>query len=407
MNTYALFKHASIGIIITDSDGCIVKCNPYAASLLGYDFVELVNKNVRALFVKELGKKILKIVKNYSNHISNEFSEKNTLFKAKKKFGEEVSVEIGHSHYYKKNILRVVFYIQDISQKEEMKEKLKILTMEWERKIKIKTQRLQDELMELDFNHKKLEKKIEERKEIESQIRMNLEMEKELGELKSRFVSIASHEFRTPLGGIMTSVSLIEKYHGVGNTEKLVKHVNTIKKSVKNLTTILNEFLSLDKLDQGVIETYCTSFSLAKLCRDTFEEMGDLKEKNQVLNVIHEKPELIIIQNESMLRNVLINLLSNAVKYSSNGSEICFHTTVENNSLIIKVIDYGIGIPANDQKHLFARFFRAKNVNNIQGTGLGLNIVKRYMDIMGGKIEFESEENKGTTFKLILPLEEE
>jgi signal transduction histidine kinase len=246
---------------------------------------------------------------------------------------------------------------------------------------------------------------MEQRKKVETQIREMLEKEKELNELKSRFVSMASHEFRTPLAGILTSVSLIAKYPNTEDEPKRQKHVLNIKKSVKNLTSILNDFLSLDKLEQGKISTNPVQFNFSQFLDELVEETRETSEKGIELKVEHRNGEISLFQDKEMIRNVVINLLSNALKYSRENTTVTLRTALQGGKLRFSVEDQGIGIPKADQRHLFERFFRAHNVVNLQGTGLGLNIVKRYLDLMGGEITFESEEQKGTTFVVTLPLE--
>lgn len=230
-----------------------------------------------------------------------------------------------------------------------------------------------------------------------------LEKEKELNEMKSRFVSIASHEFRTPLSAILSSTSLIEHYIKPEQEEKRKKHIDRIKSSVRNLTSILDDFLSLEKLEQGKVEAHSSEFNLKEFIDDAIEEMeGMSRRKNQKVN-FRFKGEEEIHQDKKILRNVLLNLLSNAVKYSPEGKEIHVSAEVIDGNVILSVRDEGIGIPAEAQKHLFDKFFRAKNATNIQGTGLGLNIVRRYVELLDGTIGFTSKENVGTTFTVEFP----
>ncbi len=247
-----------------------------------------------------------------------------------------------------------------------------------------------------------VEKNITDEKIAEQETLRALEQEKALNELKSRFVSMASHEFRTPLSTILSSSSLVQKYLEKGMLEKTAKHLNRIKSSVGNLTSILNDFLSLDKLEEGKISINFEEFDIYNFAEELTEEMQSVTKKNQHIKYSHNGDN-IIKSDRNILKNVLHNLLSNAIKYSPEGKDITFNTNKQGNSLIIKISDKGIGIPKNEQKHLFERFFRAKNVINIQGTGLGLNIVAKYLEKLNGNISFESEENKGTIFTLILP----
>ncbi len=242
-------------------------------------------------------------------------------------------------------------------------------------------------------------------KKAEAEILASLEKEKKLNEMKSRFVSTASHEFRTPLSTILSSVSLIEKYLATGDEEKRNKHIERIKYSVKNLTEILNDFLSLEKLEAGKIEVHYSRFNLISFCDELREEFQNLSKNGQQIIHHHSGKSELIYSDKQLLRNICINLLNNAIKYSPEHSVIEFNSEIGDNFATILIRDYGIGIPAEDQAHLFERFFRAGNVTAIQGTGLGLNIINRYAKLLNGKISFTSEINKGSTFKLELPLE--
>jgi len=238
---------------------------------------------------------------------------------------------------------------------------------------------------------------VTEIREAEKDIRAALEKEKQLNELKSKFVSIASHEFRTPLSTILTSVSLSEKYADLGDQEKRTKHVDRIRSSVKNLTEILNDFLSLEKLEAGKIEFRPSTFDLVLFAEEMAEEMQTLARPGQQIQYRHEGVKRDVFLDKQLLRNICINLINNAIKYSQDDKTIEFITSV-NSQVTIAVKDYGLGIPKEDQQHLAERFFRAQNVTAIQGTGLGLNIVNRYVKLMNGELNFTSEENVGSEF---------
>lgn len=248
--------------------------------------------------------------------------------------------------------------------------------------------------------NEELENKVRERT---LELTQALEREKELNEMKSRFVSIASHEFRTPLSAILSSTSLVEHYVNPEQEEKRKKHIDRIKSSVKNLTSILDDFLSLEKLEEGKVEAHSSEFNFREFIEDGIEEIeGMSKRKHQIFNFHYSGLEEIY-QDKKILRNVLLNLLSNAVKYSPEGKEIHVNAEVKGGKVTVSVRDEGIGIPEEAQKHLFDKFFRAKNATNIQGTGLGLNIVKRYVELLDGSIDFTSKEHQGTTFTIQFP----
>lgn len=247
-----------------------------------------------------------------------------------------------------------------------------------------------------------VEKNITPQKQSEIRLQKNFEKERELNEMKSRFVSMASHEFRTPLTTINSSAGLIQKYLEKGMSDKTPKHVERIRNSVRNLTSILNDFLSLEKLESGRISINLLRCKLYDTIAEIVEEFDQLKKTGQTIIVEGDRAMEVLI-DQSLVKNILINLTSNALKYSPENSEIKIRFFEQDENVVIEIADKGIGIPEKDKVNMFERFFRAGNVINIEGTGLGLTIVKRYLDLLGGAINFESEEGKGTTFKIEIP----
>lgn len=250
-----------------------------------------------------------------------------------------------------------------------------------------------------------IEKNITDSKLIEQELAKNLEKERELNELKSRFVSMASHEFRTPLSTIMSSATLIGKYEEKEQQTNREKHLNRIQSSVKNLTSILNDFLSIDKLEEGKIKISESEFLLNELFQEVNEEMNFfLKAKQYITFNNNIADNQVVITDRNVIKNILINLLSNASKYSDEGKEIVMNLSLINKGIHVDIIDKGIGIPEKEQEKLFnSRFFRAGNVTNIEGTGLGLTIVKKYLSLVDGDISFKSKEQVGTTFSILIP----
>ncbi|MFM1932286.1 MAG: hypothetical protein RL226_1589, partial [Bacteroidota bacterium] len=247
-----------------------------------------------------------------------------------------------------------------------------------------------------------VEQNITEMKTAQTNMLKALEKERELNELKSRFVSMASHEFRTPLSTILSSVNLLRKEEVFEVAERREKHLNRVRNSVQNLTAILNDFLSLDKLEEGLVQMHPADVLLNNLLLDLVEELEGLRKDGQrILLDFHEG--CLVTGDEQMLRNVFINLVSNAMKYSPENTVIEISCMPVGQEIEVKVKDSGIGIPKADQEHLFGRFFRASNATNIQGTGLGLHIVKRYVDLLNGRIAFVSLPGEGTTFTVAFP----
>ncbi len=233
-------------------------------------------------------------------------------------------------------------------------------------------------------------------KKAEENLIKALEKERELGELKSRFVSMASHEFRTPLSTVLSSAYLLSKYTTTEEQSKREKHLERIISSVNNLTDILNDFLSLGKIEEGKISIRPSEIDIREFINSTINEIKPVLKSNQEVIYKHSGEGMIIL-DKGLLKHIILNLLSNAIKFSNENSIIEI-ATKKNASFILSVKDHGIGISAEDQKHLFERFFRGANAANIQGTGLGLHIVARYAELLNGKVHFQSELDKGTKF---------
>lgn len=283
----------------------------------------------------------------------------------------------------------------NITSARDLEVKLQEANTNLEKQVEKRTQELEDVVNELLKSNRKLEA---------SQLETcnALRKEKQLNELKSRFVSMASHEFRTPLSTILSSASLIQRYTEVSHNEKVVKHIERIKSSVLNLTGILDDFLSLGKLEEGRIEVKLQEVDIEELCDQVSAEMqGSLGDHQSIVRTVEGTPTTVLT-DPRIMRNIMTNLASNAIKYSKPEGVIECKKSYLSEGFSISYIDHGIGIPKNEQEHLFQRFFRATNVENIQGTGLGLNIVKRYVDLLDGEISFISEEGVGSTFTVKL-----
>ncbi len=251
-----------------------------------------------------------------------------------------------------------------------------------------------------------VEQNVTDQKKAEQNVKNALKKEIELGEMKSRFVSMASHEFRTPLSTILSSVFLTEQYIQREEGQKASGHLNKIRQTVKILTEILNDFLSLGRLEEGKIKIDSSEFDLRDFLEELVEEMSGISKPGQTIDAKFNLTAKTVHLDQKILRNILQNLFSNAIKYSPEGKEIFLRAILENGTLKIEVEDQGQGIPDEDKKHIFTRFFRAKNASNIQGTGLGLNIVQRYAELLGGVVAFESKENQGTVFQVQIPIKE-
>lgn len=398
-----IFQSMSEGIIMVDEAGKIAIANPVAEQLFGYETDELIGRTLEELLPPRYRKGHINF-----RHAFNEDPHPRRMgfgrdLTALRKDGTEFPVEISLSYTKVKGNLLVMAFISDISQRKKAEEALKrseeqliVYAAELEKKVELRTEALNRSILTL-------EKEVLERKRAEEETRKALGKERELNELKTKFVSIASHEFRTPLSTVLSSASLIQQYKDKGELDKVDKHVQRIKTSVNHLTLILNDFLSLGKLEEGKVEVLSDDIDVHHFLSEITEEAHSFLKAGQTIEIDCRSKQKHLISDSRILRNVMFNLLSNASKYSDPHKKIILKCESENNQFRFSVSDEGIGIPNEDQKHLFDRFFRASNAGNIQGTGLGLNIVKRYLDLLEGDITFESEYGKGSTFIISIP----
>ena len=245
---------------------------------------------------------------------------------------------------------------------------------------------------------------ITQRKQAEEDIRQAIEQEKKLSELKSRFVTIASHEFRTPLTSIMSSSELLEHYSSKWAEAKKLTHLHRIQSSVKHMTSLLNDILLLGKAEAGKLQLQPAMVNLPEFCQELVEEIQLTSQTHQIIFQVQVAGEgSNACMDEKLLRHIISNLLSNAIKYSPDSDRVMFDLICQSQQATFQVQDFGIGIPVEKQDRLFDSFDRADNVGSIPGTGLGLPIVKRSVDLHGGTITTESQIGRGTTFTVILP----
>lgn len=382
----ALFEHATEGIIISDKAGKIVRANPSAMKIFGYEMAEFSKLIIEDLIPSRFKTTHTAHRSDYNKNPHARAMGKNITLYALHKNGSEFPVEISLSYYRRENETYVICFVIDITERKKQEEDIRRMNQELEKKVNERTNVLREALIELERS--------------KDQLSQALEKEKELNDMKSRFVTMASHEFRTPLSTILSSVSLINTYSGTD--EKITRHVQRIKSAVTNMTLILNDFLSAEKLEQGKVLLNTSPCDLQQLANEVLGEITGILKSGQKVNYLHTG-ETTAMLDKQMVRNILLNLLSNAIKFSPENKTIQLSTTIAPTETSIVVADQGLGIPAEEKEHLFERFFRAKNVTNIQGTGLGLNIVSKYVEAMKGRIQVESELNVGTTFSIKIP----
>jgi PAS domain S-box-containing protein len=398
-----IFQSMSEGIVMVDETGRIAIANPVAEQLFGYEENGLNGMVMENLLPERYRKGHVNFRRAFNSDPHPRRMGFGRDLTALRKDGTEFPVEISLSFTQVQGNLLVMAFISDISQRKQAEDALKrseeqliVYAAELEKKVELRTEALNNTIS-------KLEEEVIERKKAEEEARKSLEKERELNELKTKFVSIASHEFRTPLSTVMSSAALIQQYKDKNDLEKVDKHVLRIKSSVNHLTQILNDFLSLGKLEEGKVDIKVETIDIDHFLHEIVEEVQSFLKDGQNVSINCSSEVKHIETDSRILRNIMFNLISNASKYSDPGKIINIDCEQENKSVLFSIRDHGIGIPKEDQKHLFDRFYRASNAGQIQGTGLGLNIVKRYVELLGGEISFKSDYGKGSTFDISIP----
>ena len=384
------------GIITIDNKGLVESINSAAAAQFKYSPEEVIGNNIKMLMPQPYRKEHDGYLKRYVETKVPRIIGIGREVTGLKKNGDTFPFSLSVSEVILHD--RVIFtgIIHDLTDVKDAQHELIKLNKDLELKVIERTEELEDAVNGLLSANKKLT-------ENETLLTTALNKEKELNELKSRFVSMASHEFRTPLSTILSSAALISRYKETDQNDHRLKHVDKIKSAVRNLTGILNDFLSLSKIEEGKETVKKELVQVDTICATVISEVEGLLSPSQKIE--YNQCDIKLNTDPRILKNVLFNLVSNAIKYSKSEKEetIIKITAVKNNDDVeFQIIDNGIGIPEAEQKHLFSRFFRASNVENIQGTGLGLNIVRRYVELLGGQIRFKSSEHTGTVFYVIL-----
>jgi PAS domain S-box-containing protein len=398
----SLFENATEGIVVTNSQGIIILINPSACLMFGYSSEELEGQKIEILIPRSAQKIHVKHREDFYHDPKNRTMGHNRDLLAGRKDGSTFPVEVSLSTYIQNDERYVIAFIIDITRRKET-----------ERNMILQQQQLEKVTDQMRLMNADLELKVEQRtiilkealqrlEESQNELSLALDKEKQLNEIKGRFVSMASHEFRTPLSTVLSSASLIEKYTTSVDQEKRSRHIEKIKNSVKHLNNLLEDFLSLGKLEEGKIGIHLHEFNLEELIRDTIEEMNPTLKTGQYFTYEHNCKKLIM-SDKNLIRNILFNLISNAIKFSDISMPIHIASQVKDKITCVSIQDEGMGISEEDKEHLFSSFFRGRNVTNIQGTGLGLHIVKKYVDLLEGSIAMESTLGKGTKITFSIP----
>lgn len=291
--------------------------------------------------------------------------------------------------------------LTNVTDRVAARHKLENMNQILEEKVKERTHQLQQAYEELTYENEERKRTELELLAIKDNLSLALDKEKELSELKSSFINMVSHEYRTPLTIILSSVHLIEEYIKRSCYDSLDKHLTKIKTSVKSLVNLLESVVTISKSEAGKIKFSPEKFDLLELFDEIFEDLKIIYNSNHRFNIINKKNIKFIFTDKLLLKKILFNLLSNAVKYSPFNNLITIDLSSDNDIMSIKIIDKGIGIPEDDQIYLFEPFYRSKNVELYPGTGLGLAIVKSCLNAINGTIYVKSKLNEGSEFTIM------
>lgn len=389
------------GIIIVNSNAKVVLANKALETCLGYTPEEVIGKDL-LLFIPESlhavhKKHVASYMKNPSYLSFNNAREVQGLHKN----GKQIPLELRINLFEFEGEKYVKAHIFDISLRKEKEEKIQKEKDILQQTVKENTQELQKFVEQLRKTNDDLEREIQQKIKAKDKARKALLAERELSQLKTKFLSLTSHEFRTPLSGILTSTTLLGKYIPKEN-KNATKHITIIRTLVNHLSNILDDFMSLEKIETGTIHYKFSSFGFNELMKTIIKETKTLLKTGQSINYIPCEVCPKVYQDKKIVQIIISNILYNAIKYSPENTPITIKV-VDDDFVKITITDQGIGIPEAEQKNIFKRFYRATNASHFQGTGIGLNIVKSNVEGLGGTIHFKSKENVGSTFTIRLP----
>lgn len=349
-----ILNSSSDAIVVTSKEGAIRQCNPAFSAQFGYDSASIFNKPLQTLADQDS----LQSFDGILNEVLASGEPRRAEIVMRRSNSTTFDADMMLSPVHNGEMWGVVCSVRDVT-----------------------------------------ERKLQER-----ELRNALEREKELGELKSRFVSMVSHEFRTPLAIILSSSDLLQNYENRLTPEKKQEHYDRIRSSIFHLTSLTDDISAIAKAESGRLTLNLKSVNLHKLCESILENLKDSVGANHIFTFSHEPGTKSLMADEKLIRQILNNLLTNAVKYSPLHSPIDLKLRLDHDAIIISVRDEGIGVPLKDQEHIFEPFHRSDNVSQVSGTGLGLFITRQAVEMHGGTIHVESPGDQGATFVVRLPI---
>ncbi len=385
---FKTLSEATVEGILLSENGKIKDCNQQFADMMGYKMEEILGTITNDLVHPDDKESLSKI---------NSDHEKAYQHRAICKNGKIIFVEVQARKIIYKCRKITMAAVHNITEHKIAQEALSLHQERLEQLVKERTN-------ELESTNIKLNDEIIKQKEAELAVKTALVREQELNEMKTHFVSMVSHEFRTPLTSILTSADLLEMHGGKWTEEKRKKHLSKIQNSVDHMRIMLEDVLTLSRSDRGKIEFNPALLNLKKLCINSINDARNDTKDNHKLILNYQKTQDEFLLDEMLIKYIINNLLSNAIKYSPNGGDVILSVTGTKDNLLIEVSDEGMGINEDELENIFEAFTRTKNAVNIPGSGLGLSIVKESVELHGGNINVESKISEGSIFKIIIPV---
>ena len=389
------------GTIILDREADIIYANDEVFKITEYTESEILNFSLKDIVATDFRNIVNEKFKAVFN---NEIESTRFEFDIINRYGDvrNIYASCSFTDDFQGN-KAVVLQILDISDIKKAERRMQQLNNELELKVKERTSQLQETMNDLKVEiavRKKAESELQLAKE---EVDNALEKEKELNTLKSRFISMISHEYRTPLTVILTSTYLIEQYFQGTEVEQFNKFLNKIRNSVSTMTQLLEDVLAIGKIENNNSLSTNKRLNIINFIKDIIEECSVVDKNKHQFILNYELEEQEILSDEKSLRHIFQNLISNAAKYSPNADKVIIDIKENKRNFVFKITDFGIGIPNDEISKLFETFHRASNVGTISGTGLGLSIVKKCVDSLYGEIGLTSEVGVGSKFIVELP----
>ena len=399
----AFFNSLEEGICIVDNQGTILANNSALEEIFGFRKDGLILQNFDILFPGKSKATNKEQLYNYFISPSANSSGERFVFKRMTKNGKLNDYEIRLNRFAYQGITYAKVSLTDISIRKHEESKIREQNYQLQLEVKRHTAELREKVYQLKKANKKLNEEIKKKVSAENRAVKAFHKELELNHLQTKFLSMVSHEFKTPLSGMLTSITLIDKYTAEQDNPNIRNHIHTIKNLIFQLNAVLNDFLNLEKSESKNVQYELSSFYIGELLDQVIQNTDTILKPGQHFTIEKPETDIKVFQDQSVINIILRNIIYNAIKYSHENKGIKVRIKL-NKDVFISVQDKGIGIPDSDQPHIFNRFFRAKNALHFQGTGIGLNIAKHHIEMLGGRIGFKSKENKGTTFILKLPI---